>query len=504
MATTTQYEDCVEAGLSVQECVTWVNTVEPYKDSGVGWQISLYVMALHNAVTILVHPHSCAPTNVGESVGFILLTFLGGFIWTDVISRSTSITASLNRHNIGYHETIDDLHIICEDLGVPHWLRIQLRQFFMNTKDYSERKTWKQIEARMSPQLRGEMSYELNRVWWLRVPYLSKCSRDMRIACSENMRQVMFAQRERFGSPFTMYILNRGLVARPSQHGSNSTGSQTLYMRFAGAVWGEEHLLLNHWWLLEPTTSLAVTFSETLTIDRDTFARIASEHPENSKFLRKAYLKLLLLRGLLFEAQQIRLAEEEAQTPGDVGRRKSETYVRAQGLIKKGLEYRSGSETGYSPRTPFSACTNNGNDDRENAAMKIKPSAWSSPTASPRVSLASASETASRKNAESHREGEPLALQEPYPKLEQYFGAPSLSTRQSSARQALSTKTMTTVWPPTNTHPGVDMWTVVEQRIYEHFEKLHTQLLGQLAQRGEELESKLDNILDTFSELDEA
>merc|ERR1719161_1273419 len=71
-----------------------------------------YIVALYAASTMIVHPHVYSPQNEWERQPFIVLIFVGGFIWTRVISRSTALITSMDRHNIHYQSTMDDLNAI--------------------------------------------------------------------------------------------------------------------------------------------------------------------------------------------------------------------------------------------------------------------------------------------------------------------------------------------------------------------------------------------------------
>lgn len=202
---------------------------------------------------------------------------------------------------------MDDLNAISDDLRLSSKLRRRLREFFTNTKDSSQRTTWNSLTARMSPQLRAEVAREVNRAWVRRVPYLAGASWEMVVDISQQLVPQMYAQKESFGTAFTMYILHRGMVSK---------GDDGLFVRRPGAVWGEEHLLLNVWWLLEPTASMALTFCETLVISRRSFEQIAADHPENEKHLRKYYIKYCLWRGVRYEARRrIKEAKANGQRP---------------------------------------------------------------------------------------------------------------------------------------------------------------------------------------------
>merc|ERR1712187_960193 len=101
-----------------------------------------YLVALHVTSTILVHPHNASPTSDGERLCFIIFVFLGGFVWTRVISRSTAVQPSLDRHNIHYRQTMDDLNMSAEEMKLSKKIRRRMRAYFLNPKECSQQNTW--------------------------------------------------------------------------------------------------------------------------------------------------------------------------------------------------------------------------------------------------------------------------------------------------------------------------------------------------------------------------
>merc|ERR1739848_377535 len=99
--------------------------------------------------------------------------------------------------------------------------------------------------------------------------------------------------------PSSLHILSKGVASR--------------FPRFRileqGAVWGDEHLLLRAWWMLDDVTAVSLTFVEVLTIDRELFSEICEDHPQDHKYLRRCVVKWAVYRGVIYEARR-RLHEE--------------------------------------------------------------------------------------------------------------------------------------------------------------------------------------------------
>eukprot|EP00438_Fugacium_kawagutii_P002461 Skav235889 [mRNA] locus=scaffold5594:104845:106870:+ [translate_table: standard] len=98
-------------------------------------------MAFYTGITILVHPHAYDATGTGnwalrsarERLLFTILLLIGGFMWTQVISRSTAVASSLNAHALAHQQTMDDLNNIAERLNLSRDMKIRLRKFFLRS-----------------------------------------------------------------------------------------------------------------------------------------------------------------------------------------------------------------------------------------------------------------------------------------------------------------------------------------------------------------------------------
>lgn len=247
---------------------------------------------------------------------------------------------------------MDDLNAISGDLKLSEDLKRRLRKYFLSTADSSQRNTWKDLYGRMSPQLQADVSRELNRAWLCQVPFLAQCSFGLTTAVSENLKQACYSQGEHFGVSLTLYILNRGLAAKDEYVStdwdterfdrrlsldSGSGGGSGIKWRRPGAVWGEEHLLLSAWWLLDPTASLAFTFVEVIVLRRETFERIVQDHPQNFKRLRRSLVKYAVRYGILYEARRRRYMEMAGELEEDI-RRSSKRHDTPTDLARARVE----------------------------------------------------------------------------------------------------------------------------------------------------------------------
>lgn len=257
-----------------------------------------YTVALYEAATIIIHPLAYSPKNAGERIPFVLLIFIGGFIWARIISRTTALMTSMDRHTIHYHQTMDDLNEMVADLKLKGNLTRRLRGYFVNTRLHSHKCTWRGLNDRMSPALRMEVNYESCKVWVRRLPYFKKVSKCFLQDVSTFVNTSNYAQGETFGDNFTLYIMKLGLI-------SWSKGADRVIILRPGAVWGEEHLFLNNPELLRPNTATCFTFAEVLSLGRKGFKQVCDVYSEYRPQMRKYYLWYAMIRTILFAAEQM-------------------------------------------------------------------------------------------------------------------------------------------------------------------------------------------------------
>lgn len=260
-----------------------------------------YLVSLHVAASILVHPHAGKPISSLERACFIVLMFLGGFIWTRVISCTTAMQTSLDRHSIVYKQTMDDLNSNSKALGLTPELRRRLRGFFIASRDDLRDSSWRELTSRMSPALQSDVACELHRAWLRRIPYLAGSSKVFILHLAPKIRRETFAQNELFGENFKLYILRQGLCGMGA-----SNAAQVLRVLQPGAVWGMEHLLLTKWYLLRPNTARALSFLQVMSLTREDFRQVCRDHPENREQMRRYFVRYAVTRGIIVYAQQRR------------------------------------------------------------------------------------------------------------------------------------------------------------------------------------------------------
>lgn len=318
-----------------------------------------YLVSLHASMSIIVHPHHYAPTGSVERVVFVILLTIGGFIWALLISRSTAICTSLDKHNIDYRMGMDDFNLISSDLGLSPGLRRRMRAFLIRMKDGSKYDTWNGITRRMSPQLRREAVRETTRTWIMKVKFLSQCPIFIKTDLSEAMFVKAFAENEMFGEIGEMYIVTKGSAIL------NTKGQ----VAGIGHIWGDDHLLLTCVELLEDNTATSMIFVQVQGLDKYRFDEIMQSYPDHQGFIRRAAVKKIVHRGVKAKAKQVLEERGKASQQGANTERENTALSAASHIEEQRMRLRARSlkRKGGKP-TPLEEVTQK---DVEELAAKV-------------------------------------------------------------------------------------------------------------------------------------
>jgi len=260
------------------------------------------------------------PLNIYERIVCTLMIFVSGISWALVLAQVTGIVGHMDASEQDFRKVMDELNFFMEDRKLPAPMRHRLRSFFLANKTVRRRESQEWVVERMSPSLKGEVFWEMNRAWMVRINFLRDimdqakahtCSRlrDFLTAVAQMFSLEVHAQMEVFGSKRTIYILQRGIVARNSR----------VFLR--GAVWGLDGFLFSRASasLVEPVKSLALSYVEVLVFGLGNFLEIHEQHgrmcPEVSATLRKHCLWLALQRAIWAEAKRRQVGNEGETSP---------------------------------------------------------------------------------------------------------------------------------------------------------------------------------------------
>jgi len=296
-----------------------------FKTKDSPWKIYLHCLYFTSYTITSVGYGDIGPQNIVETVVCTFILIISGMSWVVVLGEVCGIISNMNPDEQMFRDSMDELNHMMEDRAVPREMRQRVRSFFLSKKTAQRRERHRKIIGAMSPGLQGYVVMELNRTWISKVRLLSNVLRNAErsdfgyffhafiVDVSLSLTTAIHAQSEVFGVMNSMYILVQGLVS--SDTGARATSTFTSErVHSAGAVWGQD-FLLSDTRLLEPAESLALTYCETMVLNRSSFLTLVERHngdcPGLKDKIRRFCCWLALQRALLKEARRrIKVASE--------------------------------------------------------------------------------------------------------------------------------------------------------------------------------------------------
>jgi hypothetical protein len=151
----------------------------------------------------------------------------------------------------------------------------------------------------MSPTLQGQVAYATNEFWIKHVYFFRSFSSHCLAEIFQMVETHLYEPHEHYANPWTLYVLNKGLVGRMGNISS------------AGACWGQDQLLLVCFHLLEDFRAVAHTYAELLTLKRGHFEEVLKFFPLEQKHARRAHTRLAFSAGIRYLAKKAKEMETE-------------------------------------------------------------------------------------------------------------------------------------------------------------------------------------------------
>jgi len=266
----------------------------------------LYIASLYFASYTItsVGYGDMGPKNVVERIVCTGMIFISGISWAYVLGQVCGTVASMGAVDQEFRKSMDDLNYMMEERSIDVAMRVRLRSFFLSTRHTQRHARHKDILAKMSPCLQGEVALATNSTWLQKVPFLKEFMENVDtdvgvqsfvLEVSMALDSANYAQSEVFGQPHVLYILQRGLA------------SQRTRILQSGSVWGED-FLLNNPRLLYNVRCYAMTYLELLFCRRKKFIEIMDKQvtqcPELRSRVRRFCVRLAVGRGFVLAARE--------------------------------------------------------------------------------------------------------------------------------------------------------------------------------------------------------
>jgi hypothetical protein len=277
----------------------------PFVPENYNWAIchspsELYTVALYWSFVNLISGFAMWPTNQLEYIVCICVMGIGGYIWAYIIAHITAVAINVSYDLRTYQETMDQVNDFLNENKVTDLaFARKLRKYVMFKRNQNKDQQTKSLLTKLSPGLGGECAkfgatvINNSRVTWLKLVAAEHASTMLRITLS--FESQIFSPQEAVHRVNTMFLICQGVCARDGQ------------IMVRSSSWGEDSLLLENEQNCFVYPAWTVTYVHLWALEKAKFKAVieAANNPVVSQIVRKATVKLAVIRGLQVAAEDL-------------------------------------------------------------------------------------------------------------------------------------------------------------------------------------------------------
>ena len=224
-----------------------------------------------------------------QSVGVVLM-LSGGMIWGTVIAVFCGVLANMDPKGTEFKRTMDNLNSFMSEQGIAPKMRVELREYFHQTRHLLVADSNKELISMMSPMFQEDVVWQINQRWLKHVWFLRNAEDKFMVKLALTLTAAVFAPSELCPNGY-MYISHRGIVLY---------GGRVLT---SGKVWGED-MILSSPTLRSKYAARCMTYVEVYVISRDELLDLAKEFPATLRVVRRSSFRLAFRREMIRRAQE--------------------------------------------------------------------------------------------------------------------------------------------------------------------------------------------------------
>jgi hypothetical protein len=298
---------------------TYSNSTSELPFANYNWELchspsELYTVALYWSFVNLVSGFAMWPTTQMEYIICICVMAIGGYIWAYIIAHITAVAINVSYDLRTYQETMDQVNdFLTENKVTDLAFARKLRKYVMFKRNQNKDQQTKSLLTKLSPGLGGECAkfgatvINNSKVMWLRT--IAEKHASTMLAVTLSFESQIFSPQEAVHKTHTLFLICQGVCARDGQ------------IMVRSSSWGEDSLLLQNEQNCFVYPAWTVTYVHLWCLSKGAFSQAieAANNPMVSQLVRKATVKLAVIRGLQVAADRMLTLMEiqEAEEHGD-------------------------------------------------------------------------------------------------------------------------------------------------------------------------------------------
>lgn len=238
--------------------------------------------------------------------------FMGGAFYAVIIGSICGLVTQMDQATNEFYTSMDHLNVYMEDVKLPVPLRIKLRRFFHHSKGVYKHKFNQRVMIQMSPGLRKAFCLHVHQKWISQVKFFNHPDEPENTSFIAALSLVM--EMEPF--PPSEAIVVKGEQAHKLYVVENGLVAENARVMRQGYVVGAEMIMRS---ARRENTVLALTFTDTLSLTRNSLMMVLGDgrYPRMSYFIRRAAIKLAILKEFVRVGQEMRRMMESGLYPKD-------------------------------------------------------------------------------------------------------------------------------------------------------------------------------------------
>lgn len=270
--------------------VSWLQDYELGTDPWTNYIASLYWAVM--TLTTIGYGDVLPQTSTERGVCIICM-MIGGGVYAYVVGAVCGIVASMDEATTEFNQQMDHLNVYMDKVKAPKDMKIELRTYFLHSKDLLQHKYFSRVVNVLSPGLRGAFSNHTNGAWVRKIPFFvgGPQEEDVRFVAdiTQKIQAELYPPQEAIihvgDSTNKMYIVSKGLVARLGR------------VMGKGNIFGEDVVLsqgTRHY------SVLTLTYVDVYSLSRDSIRQVLRDgsFPHKEKNIKRAAVYLALKRRL--------------------------------------------------------------------------------------------------------------------------------------------------------------------------------------------------------------
>lgn len=259
-------------------------------------QADVFMLALCFVVEMIttVGLGDVSPTNTFEVQATVVTMLFTGLIWAWVVATFVNVITNMDSYTVQFNQLLDDLNGVLIARDIPQHLRWRLRKH-LHQAYYVHRMQHQQETIKwLSAGLQGELALEsgIDKVCAC-IWYLKNMSSPVLIDVAQRFACGMFSPNEYIMDKSAVSVIRKGTCFH---RGNVLTRGNTL----------NEDMILDSEDLRDAACAKTVTFVEVMSLTRASLGHVCSKHPDFSRQIRKAQIKLAVFRGIIARSREVK------------------------------------------------------------------------------------------------------------------------------------------------------------------------------------------------------